>query len=623
MISRLRPFWPGIVVASGVLASLVATPAQAQNTVFPTISNRYITVRIDPTSSSFSITKNEGDPLDPRDDGLAVTWNNVLLVTKATLWVSSNTAALGARTGRVGFAGGLTTSRPSVTDNGQTLETQWVFPAALPDAEGIDVLVTQRLTLVRDLVRIEYKITNRGTSRSIGLRFAVDPAVENSDTITPPFFTPNAGYFTTEKDFNRSNVPAFWRQEYTPFNRVDPHALIQQVFTGLDAVRPDRVVFGGEGPLILASGNGIGPLPDWDYTINPSQDITGPPPQGDGSVATFWNPMVMGTGQSRTLVTYMGVGVATHNRNAVMVGAVQAPLAVPLIGGQPQSFRTHAYAHNLSTLFNIPSVTAVLSLPEGLRFNSNVGVQDDILVLGSLQPAGTNPAAAERSGFWDLEATGFRAGIQDVDVIFNSALGGSFRVTRQVHVPQGTTYRLKSSYQMLTFPFEFANSSPSAALGLEPGDFTMLQWNPVAFEYEPVTSIEPGRAYWVRFFGAGDEVIDLNGATAERLETTDYTKTVNAGWNMIGNPTPYAVPLRELRFLRGVGALPVNYETAIRNGLIRPTAWWWDANDTNPQYRQLTPNDYAQPGMGIWLFANSDLIVLWPQPVGPGIEVQP
>jgi len=53
---------------------------------------------------------------------------------------------------------------------------------------------------------------------------------------------------------------------------------------------------------------------------------------------------------------------------------------------------------------------------------------------------------------------------------------------------------------MVTFPFSYSNlqDDPSVVLGLAPGSFQIVRFNPEIGAYEQVTEIKPGEGYWVR-----------------------------------------------------------------------------------------------------------------------------
>src|SRR5207244_8564445 len=127
----------------------------------------------------------------------------------------------------------------------------------------------------------------------------------------------------------------------------NPFAFWKGVLTTLpDATVPDRVVFAGYDPLVDGSGPSVDPLlPDWNYTTNPNQFILGPETaNGDAAVALYWGPRPLAAGQRVTLVTYIGVGVASHglsgrnlpnrvDNNPAFVAAAESPFSGALVGG--------------------------------------------------------------------------------------------------------------------------------------------------------------------------------------------------------------------------------------------------------------------------------------------------
>ena len=301
----IRLIWSAALVLATVGMILAPRPAAAQAQI---IQNRYLRITVQDSDGRWRIERLEGDPVEGRDDGLWVTGAADFTSTKATLWVHSTGQAAGARTGIVGGGGGAIETPPTISANGQSITMSWRFPDAQPDEEGVNLLVRQRLTLRHDLVRIEYSIQNRGSQRSVGLRLAINPAADGSDAVTNPFFLPGVGLVSFQTDFRGGKVPDRW---FAFFPNPDPFSWVQNLLRGLDATPPDRVAFGGYNPLLSATGPGVGPLADYDFTPNSLLSLLLPrASNGDGSVALYWLPRTLLPGQTRTYVTYLGAGQA-------------------------------------------------------------------------------------------------------------------------------------------------------------------------------------------------------------------------------------------------------------------------------------------------------------------------
>src|SRR5205085_671313 len=145
------------------------------------------------------------------------------------------------------------------------------------------------------------------------------------------------------------------------------------------------------------------------------------------------------------------------------VAAAEAPHSVPMVAGVASDFQLFGFASNLRFEMSIPSVTALVGLPEGLEL-----VPPDAAAsvpIGPLDPFGPAFPNQERQTSWVVHPNGAAAGVLPVNVSMNSSLGGA-TVVREVNVPQGTRYLLRTLFAMYTFPFTFVNSDPDVALGL-------------------------------------------------------------------------------------------------------------------------------------------------------------
>jgi hypothetical protein len=680
---KLR-IWHAALLCAGTAALFSGRAAHAQAHV---VRNRYIRIGVNDADSRFTIVNQDGDPLTAQDDNLAVMFQDPATLTdavKATLFVSSAVSAPApGLTGIVGDTGtGDVLLPPTYDADGRSIISQWQFPTGAPDTEGIRVVVTQRISLVRDMARIEYRIENRGVGRVIGLRLAADvsdsaildpatfeapPGSTAHDTLSNPVFVPKQGLFSFETDFRpalpvgidrnlvQTPIPfewytfapafdpfAFWKGVQTPQRFLDPAT--GKLTTGgfVDAVPPDRVVLAGQGPLVGGAGGGVDPLlPDFFYTVNPQRNILGPVATlGDVTVADFWGPTTLNSGQSRTVVTYIGVGVASHGlagpqADPVFVGAIEtdpqfspglANVLIPPLGvvrGVVPDFRLFGFAHNLQSFITVPGVTADLTLPAGLELTP--ATPNPHVDLGDLEAFSAGAANVEQFTFWSLHATGEKAGILPATVAYRSPLG-STTVCREINVPQGARYRFTGNLRMVSFPFTFQNPDPANALGLPSTDFTIVRWDPNANggagAYVPVFALRPGESYWIRTIGPRDVTlvkatpVDIPGGGLGPGSGT-FGVNLSPNWNQVADPSPFAVVAKDLRILDPSTGAIVSFDDAVQRRFLLGSLWRFDVDQAN--YVQLQRDDYLNPGDGIWIFAARPLILLWPAPQGPQV----
>lgn len=522
--------------------------------------------------------------------------------------------------------------------NGQGTYAPYRFTGGTGSAT-YDLQIDQRVSFARDLVRIEYNVHNSGgNTRQVGVRLLLDPYADEYGSSA--FFIPKTReQIKFEKDFGRAvgttvapqspTMPAEWQLFDSSFTSGGtPFVVSKCIVTGNGATTPDRLVFGNGLQMFAQALGGQ----TWDYTIDTSQDLR----QSDLCTLMYWNPITVPPGQTKTFVTYAGLGFADHGMSDFyratppaptnsygFVGAVQSPFAIPVSYGADVDTQTtliNAYLQNELNDYT-PNGFALLNLPDGLELESDPSStpQSAQADLGTLDPLAS--AADEASVIWRVKANGVDAGLLPVVVQYATGYGDTASVTRTINVPQGRLYQFGDDWRMVTFPFNYdANASdPTEVFGLDAGDFQIVQYNPIINDYELVSNIQPGQGYWVRMRGLGTQSIQANGAQALDLQRTGPRRvSLKRGWNMVGNPSPYAVPVRDLQIL----APPVflSFQDAVNRSYIRPTLYQW--NRKTQVYDRLTQDSVLSPGKGVWIYSTSERVMLWPAPTGPEISVQ-
>jgi hypothetical protein len=353
----LVPLIIGLAVVGAPRAEAQLPPPSTAE--FEVLANRYLQMRQNRTSLVWTIRRLLGDPLTPLDNDLGVMPDETITGVQATILINDNDAAEGFTQNIYGDTGGTVTLGASRALDERTLVSEWRATQDATETDpGHDIIVTQRLSLVRDMVRVEYVFENVGPSRIVSLRLAVDPDVAGDDNETlpnPPLYMLKEGFISNEHDY-RKNFSAPLRPGYgiipdswfvfgtgqSVFGNDDPNAFLYMngQMRGLDVTTPDRVVAASLLGLLTGddtlTGAGKRPLPGdllgrflvtnlniFDYTIRPGQFILNPlTVTADGSsdpwVAQWWGysdavpATSLGTGQTVRYVMYIGVGVADH-----------------------------------------------------------------------------------------------------------------------------------------------------------------------------------------------------------------------------------------------------------------------------------------------------------------------
>lgn len=662
------------------LASFSPRAAHAQRTIYPawmldsdTVSNSYISLWEywrNGMETRFNIWTQTGDPLNTGDDffyyyrtetngditlqcpwgsrlfsqerpticvsaangtttGDARPWANILtLKVEDSAATSGYTYYLYPEDGRANF-GPPTISLP----NNQGFFAPYTMPAAAPTGSGVDLVVNQKTAFARDLVRYEVVIKNNGGSaRRVGARVLIATYVDNVGP-TKSFFIPKTRERVLyEKEYRNAFVPDEW-EIYDDDEGPNPTYIAKGILRGNGATSPARVIFGNMLdmiPVALANAQTT-----YDWTVRPDFELR----IADMGEMIYWDPVSIPAGQSRSFVTYVGVGVASHamsdayiatqgsvntsqQQGQGFVGAVQAPFALPLVDGNADTLEhtVTSYVQN-EWVYSVSSAFAYMQLPDGLRFGDSNPGQTQQRTIGYLGSVGAG--FDEGSTSWTVQATGIEAGLLPITMQFGNNLSDSAETKRLVNVPQGRLYQFGDDWRMITFPFTYdgLQNDPSEVFDLPSGSFQIVQYNPQSNQYEQVSQLVAGQSYWVRMLGLGNTNVRALGANPVKLGTTDIfaTQMVN-GWNQVGNPSPYVVRVRDLQFVRPGGRM-ISFDDAVTASYIRPSIYQF--NRKTRKYELLGKEDVINPGRGIWMYANGERNIAWPPPQGPQLSITP
>ncbi len=644
-------------------------------TPFPQpLFNRYLTLWTYEGSSEdskYSIWTAAGDPLNANDDfGYVFSFANMTISVVSPfgprVWCSSRgtnddrpygnivTVRVDDSTATGGFrditfpSGGSAVYAPSRPDlpAGQGYFQPYRF-------ESNTLEINQKLQFARDLIRVEYEISNfGGAARRVGVRSLLNPFNEDASVFLPEsrerifyetdFGTATGTGVTPPRRPDRPAIPSeILVYGPTFFGTAEPNIVAKAILRGNGATTPTRVVVGNSLNMYPTDGQ-------WDYSVTFRQELR----ISDIGILCYYDPIVIPAGQRRSIVAYIGMGVASHAmsnaylagqllkdnlRTQGYIGAVQTAEAVPLINGHADvtdpndatsatGLAVDAYMQNEYHLSSIANPFAFIDLPDGLQFISTNAGQNQRLDLASLSPVGQG--TDESTNRWTLQANGVEAGLLPINVFFNNAFDDATRVTRLINVPQGTRFQLGPgrTWRFLTMPFTYDGnlSDPAVALGLAAGTFQVVRYNPSINQYEQVSQLVAGQSYWVRSLNLADgetAFIRLQNAVPIKLSNSEtFVSKMQRGWNMVANPTPYAVPVNELQVLAS-GGLLIPFSEAVANGFIRGSLFQY--NRKLNRYEELTRDSVVQPGRGVWLFSNGERGIVFPAPFGRGISITP
>ena len=147
---------------------------------------------------------------------------------------------------------------------------------------------------------------------------------------------------------------------------------------------------------------------------------------------------------------------------------------------------------------------------------------------------------------WDVVSDGTTFGEMPVEVTFAPTPGPVKTLTAIVRIAATPRMELLAGAQMVTFPYTFPDTSIGTVIGLQPEiDFRAFKYDPGQLSYVQASSVERGVGYWV--IPTSDQgFVTLQNATAPIDNGSGgLLTTIEPGWNLIGNPYNYAVPLAD------------------------------------------------------------------------------
>lgn len=269
----------------------VPTPSSVEPTPSPVYPDPVVEIGY-LRDGRFGLQTTLGDPDRSDDDGKLLTYDDGGRTNNTRVYVDGETPIYGSYYGR--FVDDPGADRGVVT-------SAWEFG---------EIRVTQRLEIVAgsttrrlDTMRIEYLLENLGSSaHEVGLRIMIDTLIGENDGV--PFVVPGREGVTDRAiELTGSEVPDFIQALEQP-NLVNPGVIIHMTLRGGEATPPDRVV-------ISAWSDDEMP---WDYfdrlggTGHPLRRRGSDSGDPDSAIALYYQPAMLGAGESRRIVTFYGLG---------------------------------------------------------------------------------------------------------------------------------------------------------------------------------------------------------------------------------------------------------------------------------------------------------------------------
>jgi len=586
------------------------------NPAWVQVSNRYLTLAVEPQNGRFHLYTAGG--------GRGIIAPVTSDVNGAYFRIDPEPDDPFSNIVQFGESGRVLTQAVAVTP--ESILTIWETTEGLDnedtsDVGGASIRVEQRLTLLRDILKIEFKVTNRGRySHKIGTRLVLQPdfrilaALPHSEIPVVPGLPPirlrtSFPLISMPSQYNVFEAnPATGDILSNPFKTVG-------IVTGENATTPAELLFIDDSLIT----NDPFELPEESFSrlLNVTPVL-------------IFNDVSYTSGQSRTFVTYFGLGSSTADYEPNPVAALECPSQVNLVEGddptttgvterfyfEPKSLIVRAFIYNTSSVA-LADTTLRLLLPTGLEFQSGES---------SSKSTGTIPAYNEKSVSWRVNVNGLASGQLPLILTTSSAGASSKSITRYVDVPPLPQDFTVNGLSMVSFPYTFDNPDPAVVLYDRTTSATLRPLNLATYDPElkdylyystgGIRELVAGVGYWLQT--SRSTSLDLKGAHPVP-SNTDFLLNLKKDWNMIGNPFLFSVYLGRVKFFYLGEAY--DWIAAVQRGLLRSTMWTYDTSARN--YIALgQQTSELKPMVGYWVRALvSGLTMAFPADINVGRSI--
>lgn len=505
------------------------------------------------------------------------------------------------------------------------------------------IFVALRVDLVADAARLEWTMVNTEQQiNSVGLWFGADIGMITNGidlngantsgsslgglttSAKPTFVTmPSARPPQTEKRLNRAADPSsypdhvafYFGQTAAAGMRIDtgPTPGTLDISGNSDATQSSEIVLGNKGFVTGAAGAATPTfadaiIGDVTYTSNAAFLIKYP----ETPLAANANPILNGEfanqnppGTWKRIVTYVRTPWGVGNYAEPYVAVADAPVLVAEdAGGQngltPNPMSLRVYVDNVfrySSFENgtpLNDIKVTLNLPNGLS-----------LAPGELGTKTIGFLPARQIAFVDfqIEADGVVVGdlpysvtIKPGGVPPTKVINGTIRVSATPRV------NILPDANLVTVPWTFADSAWNTILQpfQAPTDFQVYEWDPVQNGYIPSSTAQRGKSYWI-VSNADLGSVPYTGASSPSDAATGFPLiNLKQGWNMIGNPYNYSVPVSQL--VGRTTSTTLTWAQMLSQNVISGSLVWFDSSVGDYQYLQGL-DAFLEPNKGYWIYA--------------------
>lgn len=460
----------------------------------------------------------------------------------------------------------------------------------------------------------------------------------------------------TEKNYLRSNPrfpdfvnfqwsqwePYGFRLDNVPTDATPDQESADQILIGTGGWIGDTrgILFDGDTQAGVMNGRVSTDFAAGDPALNPA--ITNVREDSDTPIwetafVQAFRARPVGPGQVREIVQYIRSPWSVADYLDPYSVVVDAPRLLESAPGElndlsPNPMTIAAYIDNQYSQvnFEVPltdvQYTIFLEEDSGLRLAPG---ESPTKTLASIAPNGIGSVT------WQVEADGTRFGRLPFRVRFRPGNSLSKELTGSVLVSATPQVRLPEGASLVTIPWSFGDTSLDAIFGPQGDpdalrfgvDYLAYRWDPITGQYLPQTSALRGQSLWIVALNDFGRRALAGAALPSDMSTGGQVTTLQPGWNMIGNPYPYAVPLSQLL---GVGladpTAALSWQQLVENGWVSPSLAFWERDPQDPTsgfYRFTEGStDLLQPSRGYWILVNTPQTIRlsWPPVFLPGLS---
>lgn len=338
-------------------------------------------------------------------------------------------------------------------------------------------------------------------------------------------------------------------------------------------------------------------------------------------VQTF-QPISVAPGSFRDVIHYIRSPWSVGDYRRPYAALVDAPRLVAtnaqgVNGLDPNPLRIVAYVDNqYAVIYNevpLQQVRLTIDLPEGGGLTLASG-ESAVKVINTIDP---NQIASVE---WQVEADGQAFGKLPYSVKIEPTPGPTRTLNGTVLVSATPRLRLAEGANLVTLPWKFADSSLDSILGLVSGvDYLAYRWDPDLGEYVQTNTVTRGQGLWlVPLSDLGYHIL-IGAQTPTDTVNGGMLYTLRPGWNMVGNPYNYPIPLSQLvAVAEDDPANALTWQDLVDNALVSPSLAFWQRSPDDPTSGTYGftegSSDVLQPNTGYWIYVASfqPIRISWP-----------